>query len=227
MKASPQQADRLHLFAHDLRNRLIGLQQALERLKEPGNEAERDELGRYGEQQFFKALREVERLMDDMEVERGSVLPEPKVFSPAALLLERLDMLRFRSDRKQIRIVTHLDDNLMISADPRIISDLMDALLSNAFKFSPPGSQIEVSLLGTSVGMELEVRDHGVGLSANDLSQVFERFAWLDSHSTAGESQGRGTLARAKTWATAHNGSLVAESAGAGHGCTFTLRLPR
>ncbi|MCB9179371.1 MAG: sensor histidine kinase [Flavobacteriales bacterium] len=44
----------------------------------------------------------------------------------------------------------------------------------------------------------LEVEDHGVGLSAGDLARVFERFTWLDSRPTAGESQGRGTLARAQ-----------------------------
>ncbi|MBX2973205.1 MAG: ATP-binding protein, partial [Flavobacteriales bacterium] len=103
----------------------------------------------------------------------------------------------------------------------------MDALLSNASKFSHPGSDIEADLIGTPTEVELRIRDHGVGLSATDLAQMFVRFAWLNSRPTTGESQGRGTLARASGWAHAHGGSLSAESAGEGHGCTFTLRLPR
>lgn len=227
MKASAEQAERLHAFSHDLRNRLIGLQQVLDRLKEPGDDAERTELGLYGEQQYFKALREVDRLMDDLDVPHGSITPDRKTFSPAALLNERIDLLRFRFERKQQRIVTRLDEGIIVTADPRIIGDLMDALLSNASKFSHPGSDIEADLIGTPTEVELRIRDHGVGLSATDLAQVFVRFAWLNSRPTTGESQGRGTLARASGWAHAHGGSLSAESAGEGHGCTFTLRLPR
>ncbi|HRF81180.1 MAG TPA: hypothetical protein PL070_13970, partial [Flavobacteriales bacterium] len=68
--------------------------------------------------------------------------------------------------------------------------------------------------------------DHGVGLSQADLEQAFVRFAWLESRPTGNESQGRGTLARARDWATAHGGSLSVKSKGEGAGCTFTLQLP-
>lgn len=227
MKASSEQAERLHTFSHDLRNRLIGLHQVLGRLKEPTPDDERVELGLYGEQQFFKALREVERLMDDLQVPRGITAPELRDIDLGVLLRERIDLLLFRFERKGQRIVTDIDEPLMAKADPRIIGDLIDALLSNASKFSPTGSDIEVGLHGNGSEVELRVQDHGTGLSPADLEQVFVRFAWLNSRPTTGESQGRGTLARALDWACAHGGSLSAESAGEGHGCTFTLRLPR
>lgn len=226
MKASPQQAERLHHFSHDLRNRLIGLQQVLDRLREPGHLAEREELGLYGEQQFFKALREVECLMDDLEVARGTVVLNPSTFDLASLVRERLELLRYRADRKQVRVNAPLDANLVVHADARVLGDLIDALLSNAFKFSHPGSTVEVLLCSTRSGVELIVRDHGVGLAAEDLPHVFDRFALLGSRPTAGESQGRGTLARAHAWAMAHGGTLGVKSAGPGQGCTFTLCLP-
>lgn len=227
MKASAEQAERLHTFSHDLRNRLIGLHQVLGRLKEPTPDDERVELGTYGEQQFFKALREVERLMDDLQVPRGTTTPELRSMDLGVLLRERIDLLLFRFERKDQRLVTAIDEPLPIKVDPRIIGDLIDALLSNASKFSPAGSDIEVSLHVNGMTAELRVHDHGAGLSQEDIQQVFIRFAWLNSRPTAGESQGRGTLARALDWARAHGGSLSVESAGEGHGCTFTLRLPR
>lgn len=226
MRATPHQAERLHRFSHDLRNRLIGLQQALERLKESAEVEEREEVGRYGEQQFFKALREVEQLMADMEVPRGTPVLAPQEFDLTALVNERIDLLRYRSDRKGIRILSRSDPGLLVTADPRAIGEVVDALLTNAFKFSAPGAEVEVDLSRTPEGVALQVRDHGVGLSANDLAQVFERFAWLGSRPTAGESQGRGTLARMHAVALAHKGTLRAESPGEGAGCTFTLCLP-
>lgn len=226
MKASPAQADRLHLFSHDLRNRLIGLYQALERLKEPSTETEREELARYGEQQYFKALREVEQLMDDLLVERGTSTPQVAPLDLVELLNERIDLLRFRFERKQQTIVTAPHGSITLKADRRIVGDLIDALLSNASKFSASGTAIEVGVERSADQVILTVRDHGVGLSPNDLAQVFVRFAWLESRPTGGESQGRGTLARAAEQARAHGGSLEATSEGEGHGCTFSLRLP-
>ncbi|HPF91374.1 MAG TPA: HAMP domain-containing sensor histidine kinase [Flavobacteriales bacterium] len=226
MKASAAQADRLHGFSHDLRNRLIGLQQVLERFKDELGPEERDELLLYGEQQYFKALREVEKLMDDLGVARGIIRPEPQQVDLPALVAERAELLRFRYERKDQRLILDLNARAPISSDPRVLADLVDALLSNASKFSPTGSTIEVRLLSQADRCILEVEDHGVGLSAEDLARVFERFTWLDSRPTAGESQGRGTLARAAIWALALHGTLSATSPGVGQGCTFRLELP-
>lgn len=227
MKASPEQAERLHTFAHDLRNRLIGLQQVLAQLKEAPPTEDRAELALYGEQQYFKALREVERLMDDLGVERGTVSPVVRNTALAPLIRQRVELMNFRAERKQQNVVLDLDKSVTVKIDDRIIGDLVDALLSNAFKFSPGGTAIHITLSGANGHGVLKIQDHGTGLSPSDLDQVFTRFAWLNNRPTAGESQGRGTLARARDWARAHNGELTAASSGEGHGCTFTLCLPQ
>lgn len=226
MKATAEQAELLHTFSHDLRNRLIGLQQVLDRLKEPGDEDERAELALYGEQQFFKALREVEKLMDAFQVERGTIALDRKPTALDLLVHERVDLLNFRTERKQQVVELDLQPSVLIPLDGRVIGDLIDALLTNASKFSPTGSTIHVQLRADEEEATLHVRDHGVGLSAADLEQVFVRFAWLESRPTGNESQGRGTLARACEWAKAHAGTLSVTSKGEGAGCTFTLQLP-
>lgn len=226
MKASADQAERLHGFSHDLRNRLIGLQQVLDRLREEADPSERKELLHYGEQQYFKALREVERLMDDMEVARNAVRPEPALVNPRILIRERMELLRFRFDRKGQHLTLDPGVPMSLHTDPRILADLVDALLSNASKFSPAGTTTTIRLRAEGGTVLLEVQDQGVGLSAADLAQVFDRFAWLESRPTAGESQGRGTLARARAWAEALHGSLSVTSPGVGQGCLFSLRLP-
>ena len=130
MKASAEQAERLHGFSHDLRNRLIGLQQVLERFKEDTTAEERDELLLYGEQQYFKALREVESLMDDLQVARGGIRPEFQSVDLNALVMERAELLRFRYERKGQQLLLDLDASLTIDSDPRVLADLVDDLTS-------------------------------------------------------------------------------------------------
>lgn len=225
MQASPQQAERIHRFAHDLRNRLIGLQQVLHQLKDIAAGEDAAELALYGEQQYFKALREVERLMDDLGVQRGTVTPQLAPVDMAGLIRQRIDLMSFRFERKQ-QIITADPQEAVVMADERLIGDLVDALLSNASKFSPAGAAVRIDARSTGASYTVSLQDSGAGLNAADLEQAFTRFAWLQSRPTAGEAQGRGTLARAREWARAHGGELEAYSAGEGRGCTFTLTLP-
>ncbi|MBL7952849.1 MAG: HAMP domain-containing histidine kinase [Flavobacteriales bacterium] len=226
MKASPEQAERLHTFAHDLRNRLIGLQQVLDHLKQESAEQERAELVLYGEQQFFKALREVERVMDDLGVERGTVEPVLADVPLAAFLRERISLMQHRFLRKEQTVRTVLDEHIVVRADGRILADLVDALLSNASKFSASGTTVDVVLDRAAAQAQVRVKDRGTGLTAEDLQLLFVRFAWLSNRPTAGEAQGRSTLARAREWARAHGGDITASSAGKDQGSTLSFTLP-
>lgn len=226
MKADRAQAARLHAFAHDLRNRLIGLHQVLQRLAEDPTSEEKAEYTNYGDQQFFKALREVETLLDDLGVDRGPTEPVRSAVDMAELVRTRVDQLMFRFQRKDQHVALDLEEGQVLSIDARVIGDLLDALLSNASKFSSPGSTVHVTSSTVDRVVSITVRDEGVGLTMADLDMVFVRFAWLESRPTGGESQGRSSLARAREWARVHGGDLFAASAGPGTGCTFTLVLP-
>ncbi|MBX2980949.1 MAG: HAMP domain-containing histidine kinase [Flavobacteriales bacterium] len=223
-KADQEQAERLHRFAHDLRNRLAAIQQVLGHLTHGTSDTEQLELKTFGEQQYFKAMREVERLLDDLQVDRT---PGPSATAPldATPVLERaIADLQHRFSRKEQEVVVSGTLSPVL-AEPRALNDLLSALLSNASKFSPAGSIIRVLLSNSKSHAHIEVQDAGVGLDAEDLDQVFVRYAWLKSVATAGEAQGRSTLARARQWAEAMGGQLAATSAGPGKGCTFTVRL--
>lgn len=226
MKASAEQAERLHRFAHDLRNRLIGLHQVLDQLRQSPSDADRAELGMFGEQQYFKALREVENVLDDLGVERGASKPVLENVDLSALVRTHAENLRFRYERKQQSIAMDLAEGILVHADARMLGDVVEALLSNASKFSSAGSPVQLRTSIDGSYAVIDVKDMGTGLSKEDLEQVFVRFAWLSNRPTAAESQGRGTLGRAHQWATAQGGSLRARSPGVGQGCTFTVRIP-
>lgn len=225
-KANAEQAERLHRFAHDIRNRLTGLREVLRHMNQPTADANTAELALFAEQQFFKALREVETLLDDMQVERGIGPLQRGSIDPGELVTRAIANMEHRFTRKEQRISTDLVTGLRVLGDEACLTELIGALLSNASKFTPRGGTIDVALFRSGENVSVRVRDNGVGLSAADLEQVFVRYAWLSSSSTDGEAQGRSTLGRAAQWALAHGGTLRAASAGSGQGSTFVLELP-
>lgn len=219
-------AEQLHSYAHDLKNRLAGLLEVLRQLREPSATDEQKELFAFGERQIFAVLRRSDGLLDDLAVPRAMPAPHTGPVDLLRTLDAAIDNQRYRFDRKQQSISIAERRPLTVAADPRQLATVLEALLSNASKFSAPGSVITVRPDAVDGQVSVHVQDNGVGLSAEDLKDVFVRYAWLTSTSTAGEAQGRSTLALCRRIAEAHGGSLTAQSGGPGQGALFTLRLP-
>jgi signal transduction histidine kinase len=115
---------------------------------------------------------------------------------------------------------------VQVNADPERLRQLIDHLLQNALKFSPPSAGIMVSVSATADEARVAVRDHGVGLSADDIRVLFSRYGRIRDARTANvPGMGLG-LYLAKLIAQAHGGDLSAASPGRGLGATFTIVLP-
>jgi len=99
-------------------------------------------------------------------------------------------------------------------------------LLTNALRYTPAPGRVRLSARPGSDGVDFRVSDSGVGIAADELPRLFERFYRVDkSRSRAAGGSGVGlTIARAL--AEAMGGTLSAESAGPGKGATFTFTLP-
>jgi len=114
-----------------------------------------------------------------------------------------------------------------VEADPDRLREILDNLLSNALRHTPPDGTVAVTTTGDESTVHVSVVDSGEGIAAEHLPHVFDRFYRVDparSRSTGGSGIGL-TIARAL--AQAHGGDLHAASDGAGSGATFTLTLPR
>lgn len=225
LTATAEQAERLHHFAHDLRNRLAGMQQMLRMLASPEPDMDPAELITFAEQQYFKAMRLTEELLEDLAVERGTPSLRTNSVDLHSSARAAIDLMAQRFARKDQSVQLSGPDTLFAMAEAHHLELLLSALLSNASKFSPAGARIQVTLRQHEMLAIVEVSDSGVGLDAADLAQVFQRYSMLKSKSTAGEEQGRSTLARAHQWANAMGGELAATSPGQGSGCTFGLQL--
>ncbi len=220
------QAERLHTFAHDIKNRIGGLWEAFRLLREgPPEGMEQNDLLTFAERGYFNAQRELEDLLDDLHVQRG-VTAERVRFELTTSLKEALRNEDFRLRKKGQSVSVRGPELVHAMGDARWTSQILQALVSNASKFSPHGSSITIDVTVTNGFCQVRVTDEGCGLSQEDLKQVFRRYIILSSRSTAGEPQSRGTLGRAGQWAEAQGGTLTAGSEGLGKGATFQLTLP-
>jgi len=122
---------------------------------------------------------------------------------------------------KQLDLSAAIDENLMIYADPKLLSRIVSNLVSNAVKFTAKGF-VKISAGETEREVWLCVQDSGKGMTAAEMEQIFEKFRQADNRA---EGYGLG-LFISRQLARAHGGDLTVTSQ-VGQGSTFTLHLPK
>jgi two-component system CheB/CheR fusion protein len=113
-----------------------------------------------------------------------------------------------------------------VLGDPTRLQQVVANLLSNAVKFTPAGGQVAVVLEPSSAGVQVKVSDSGRGIARDFLPHVFDRFSQGEEPGLAGYGGLGLGLAIVRDLVHLHQGSVRAESAGVGHGATFTVELP-
>jgi signal transduction histidine kinase len=137
-----------------------------------------------------------------------------------------LQMLRARATDKNIELRSFIEpSDLCVRADRRVFKQVLLNLVSNAIKFTDPGGNISVSAVEASGGVQLTVRDNGIGISPDFLTRIAQPFeqASNDPARTHGGS-GLG-LALVKSLVALHEGDFAIQSK-QGHGTEVTVTLP-
>ncbi|MHA6525749.1 sensor histidine kinase [Tessaracoccus sp. G1721] len=117
-------------------------------------------------------------------------------------------------------------DSGLVSADAQRVAQMLGNLLDNALRHTPAGGTVHISAHQSRNDMVIRVTDTGDGLTAEQLTRVFERFYRADT-ARARDAGGSGIgLTIARSLALAHGGTLTATSPGPRNGSTFTLTLP-
>lgn len=145
-----------------------------------------------------------------------------------SVLEKTLDLYKVNANEKNIRFYTSgLDRNTIVFADSEKIVNILDNLLSNAFKFTPEGGIISVSFLTDDVFAEMDVKDNGPSVPEDKLESIFMRFYQVDSSSKGKVNWGSGIgLYYARKLAELHHGTLTCENIEGGNGVCFSLRFP-
>lgn len=225
--ASRAKDEFLAMLGHELRNPLAPILTAVELLRAknvPGTEREREIIQR----QAKHLVSLVDDLLDVSRVAAGKVqLFKRRValFSVVTAALETVSSI-LEMQRHELTLDVPRT-GLEVDVDPTRLAQVIANLLSNAARYTDAGGRISVRGFLEEDEVVLRVRDNGVGISADQLPYLFERFFQVSrSGHRARGGLGLG-LALVKSLAELHGGKVSVESEGIGHGSTFEVRLPR
>jgi signal transduction histidine kinase len=164
----------------------------------------------------------IDRTLATARLDEGRIEFRPEVFDLAALLRELCE--RQRSITPEFEIACDFPPHFHLEADPRLADQIFTNLLSNAVKYSGAARRIELTLMADDRICSVAVRDHGVGIDADDVAQLFQRFFRARS---ANGVPGTGIgLHLVRELVRMHGGEVDVRSR-IGEGSVFDVRLPR
>jgi two-component system, chemotaxis family, CheB/CheR fusion protein len=219
----------LAVLGHELRTPLSSLLLHAQILRRAdGMNAAR--LARVGEA-IERAARTQMQLMDDLlDVSRiiaGKLKINPRPVDLGDIVNAAVESVSGAAERKSVAVEVTIEKPIaQVDGDPVRLQQVVSNLLTNAIKFTPPGSRVRVAVATVDGRARLEVRDTGIGIAPEFLPHVFSRFSQQDT-STARRHGGLGLgLAICRHLVEQHGGTIKAESPGTDQGATFTVLLP-
>lgn len=227
-EANRAKDDFLAVLSHELRtplNAMLGWARLLRTNK--GNEEMFTRAVDAIERSALVQTKFVEDLLDITRIVNGSIRLTRIPVDFAAVIETSIDVIKPTADAKNIRLISDIDKTLgRVSGDPDRISQVVNNLLSNAIKFTPEQGKVTIKLERDDNDAKLSVTDTGIGIDAEFLPMVFERYRQAHN-STTNRKGGLGLgLAIVKSLVEMHDGNISASSEGEGKGATFTVRLP-
>jgi len=218
----------LGVAAHDLRNPLGAIYSCSEYLLDELKNLNDDQLEMLrsikASSEFMLQL--IEDLLHLTKLESGKLELRIASTDLAELTARHVAVNRPLAAHKNIRIDSHIEPDLPpIEADSHKIEQVLENLISNAIKFSPPDTTVGVTLRRGGTGLRIEVSDQGPGIPKGEWGTLFQPFQRTSVKPTGGEKSSGLGLSIARKMVEAHGGRIWFESE-AGKGSTFFVSLP-
>jgi signal transduction histidine kinase len=213
---------------HDLRNPLSsisGFSELFLRGEESYTTDEKKSLVKLINQTSKDLLGLVHDLLDISVFENGELNLNLSSGNLNPILLKQVQMNQVNSSQKKINIVSLLEKVPDSIFDSNRIGQVMDNLISNALKFSQPGTSIEIGLSSSEQNLEFYIKDEGPGIPEKDQCRLFTEFPKIGVYPTGGEKSTGLGLSIVKKIVEAHSGSIEVESI-EGQGTIFLVQLP-
>ena len=219
----------LGIVAHDLKNPLSNISMLAKVLRQGAQNLKPEEIEEFsGDIQTAsgRMFDLITNLLDVNAIENKAVRLTPIPFDLTEVAQYVVTDYRGRAEAKQISMRFEIPpDNTMVFADKSSTLQILDNLVSNAIKYSPPEKHIFLRVSKHENAVHFEVQDEGQGLTPEDKQKLFGKFARLSAQPTGGEhSTGLG-LSIARKLAQAMNGDIWCES-DFGQGAKFVVKLP-
>jgi signal transduction histidine kinase len=216
----------LATVTHELRTPLTGIIGYTETLTEFWRQMS-EERRQHSLEQILASAQRLDRLVRDLllvtriEDVRLSVLPAPVKLATA--IRQAVGEVRAKYPRQQLHI-EKIPPDLTVNADPQRIAQVLVNLIDNAVKYSPEGSSVEIGARQVGERVRVWIRDHGPGLTEDQIGRLFQRFGKLGHVARSGQVGTGLGLYISRHLARAMGGDILVESV-PGAGATFTIEL--
>jgi PAS domain S-box-containing protein len=230
---SLREADRrkdvfLATLAHELRNPLAPIGNALQIMRMSADSAAHDNARGMIERQLRQLVHLVDDLLDVSRISQGKVELRRERIELAAVIANAIETSRpvIDAGRHDLVLAPGAGPEIVVDGDMTRLTQVVANLLNNAAKYTPSGGRITVAARRQGEQAVISVADTGIGIPVDRLPDVFEMFAQVDRSSTRSQGGLGIGLALVKRLVEMHGGTVSAASEGPGRGSRFEVRLP-
>ncbi len=233
LAADLSEADRrknefLAMLAHELRNPLAPIYNAVHVLRSEHNDAATvRSVAEMLDRQVGQMVRLVDDLLDVSRVSRAKVELRKEQVDLADVVHHAEEAVRSSAHSVDRHLaITLPKEPIHLNGDPARLAQVIGNLLNNACKFTDKGGHIQLTAELENEQVVVRVKDNGIGIAPDQLGRIFDLFVQVDGsleRTTSGLGLG---LTLVKNLVEMHGGTVEAHSDGIGHGAEFTVRLP-
>ena len=212
-------------ISHEFRTPLTLILGPVKRMQDASEDQQtRDDLG-VVHKNATRLLQLVNQLLDLSRLESGNMKLQTAPENIVPLLKGLFQAFCSYAERKRISMAfTSSAESIVVWIDRDKVQKIITNILANAFKFTPEGGRIEISVAQDSQYVSVRISDTGIGIPAETIPRIFDRFYQVDgSHTREQEGTGIG-LSLTRELVELHKGTIAVESE-EGQGTTFTVRL--
>ncbi|WP_167759678.1 PAS domain S-box protein [Massilia horti] len=229
---SLREADRrkdefLATLAHELRNPLAPISNAVHLLRQPDGRRRADRIVEMVGRQVQQIVRLVDDLMEVSRITRGKIELERRPLALGEVLAAAVETSLPAIEQASHRLEVALPDEPLVVAGDRVrLTQVFTNLLNNAARYTDRGGRICVGARREEGWAVITVRDNGMGIAPEQLPHVFEMFVQLHRPASRGPGGLGIGLTMVRNLVEMHGGQVEASSAGPGQGSEFRVRLP-
>lgn len=177
--------------------------------------------------QVKNMARLLEDLLDISRITHSKINLHKTQMDLRKIIFEAVGNLRSQASSSCLHVSTNLPPApVWIEGDPLRIEQILNNLLSNAFKYTPAGGKISISCVTEGADAVMSVHDEGIGISSDMLEKIFDPFVQADNSITRLHGGLGIGLRLVRSLTELHGGTVQAKSEGLGTGSCFTVRLP-
>jgi signal transduction histidine kinase len=228
-KISEIRNDFINNMTHEFKTPIATIRLAADALSNPAVASQSDKVNYYSDiikEENERMNSHVESILNMALFDKNQFIPNPQVTDLHELLNQVIKSMQLQAGARGGTIATKFSaKNVYVSADLQFLPVVFMNLIDNAIKYSDRAPEVEVETFDSQNGIQVTVKDNGIGMDAGTLKQVFEKFYRVPTgnlHQVKGFGLG---LSYARAIVVAHGGTISASSV-PGSGSAFKVELP-